>query len=161
LASSQQISHRAIPFYHGYQHTSKRSEISFEIEESDKILNLTEAVAFAQRLSTNTLERNNKTSIDNLDVLKGSPLLGRKSRRRGELAEVVCSIYKAKLYRAFDMVFLSRAACPDAFTSGDENQSLTFDFSREEVSAGSQEDVMGNTFGTKQVRLLCNLSAIE
>ena len=95
---------------------------------------------------TKTLGRPNKTTFDSMDVQKGSPFLTRRSRKR-TLAEILHDWYKTKLNRAFDMIFLSRAMKPVPYPT---EQSLTFEFSREEDEQQPLE-----------YDPLCNLSAIE
>jgi len=95
---------------------------------------------------TKILGRPNKTTFDSMDVQKGSPFLTRRKHIR-TLDEILLDWYKTKLNRAFDMIFLSRAMKPVPYPT---EQSLTFEFSREE---GDQQVL--------EYDPLCNLSAIE
>jgi len=93
-----------------------------------------------------------KAPLASVEMLQGSPLL-RKDAAAAALSRFV-GVFKTRLHKAFDMVFLSRAnSKPQA------DQSLTFDFSREEESLLASGTLTG-TFRQHESKL-CNISAIQ
>lgn len=91
-----------------------------------------------------------KVPVASVEVLQGSPLL-RKDTAAARLDRLV-EVFQTRIHKAFDMVFLSRANKKLA------DQSLTFDFSREEESSQAS-GVLTGTF--RQQEKLCNISAIQ
>jgi hypothetical protein len=93
-----------------------------------------------------------KAPLAPVEMLQGSPLL-RKDATAAALTRFV-GVFKTRLHKAFDMVFLSRAN-----TKQQADQSLTFDFSREEESLLASGTLTG-TFRQHESKL-CNISAIQ
>lgn len=91
-----------------------------------------------------------KAPLVSVEMLQGSPLL-KKDTKAAKLTRLV-EVFKTRLHKAFDLVSLSRANKRLA------DQSLTFDFSREEESLRASGALTG-TF--RQQEKLCNISAIQ
>ena len=103
------------------------------------------------KLNHSGMER--KVNLASVEVLQGSPLFVKKDGKTLHTMERLVGLFKTRLHKAFDMVFLSRVP-----KRQQADQSLTFEFSREEESLNASGTLTG-TF--RQHERLCNISAID
>lgn len=93
-------------------------------------------------------------NLGSVEVLQGSPLFVKKDGKALHTMEKLVGLFKVRIHKAFDMVFLSRV--PKQRQLAD--QSLTFEFSREEESLSASGTLTGTFRGQER---LCNISAID